>query len=356
MRITRSVFRLYDFLSWQRSGELDTSPKFQRRSVWSASAKSFLVDTVIRDMPVPIIILRNVLNDTTYHETREVVDGQQRLRTLLGFVDSSVLPDFDEAREAFTVRRTHNADLAGLSFAQFPPELKTKVLNYEFSVHTLPSDTTDKEVLQIFARLNSSGVKLNEQEIRNAEFTGVLKTLVYDVALDHLERWRRWKVFSEVEIARMDEVEATSDIVLMMQQGLKAKTQGQLTRFYAQHEEEFDGASEVPKRFDSVMEAIDSTIGGWIAGSQLARKTVFPLVFAVYYDLMFGLGTPLETVTPRPLGAGLSDALRAAALAMKDRSNLPEAVSDALRGSTNNVESRRAVFDFLKGGYDRTGA
>ena len=111
--ILKTVYKVSDFLSWQRAGSLTLSPKFQRRPVWPAGAKSYLIDSIVRGIPVPIIFLRQRTNLETLEPQREVVDGQQRLRTIITFVAPALLKDYDKAKDAFTVKRTHNADIAG---------------------------------------------------------------------------------------------------------------------------------------------------------------------------------------------------------------------------------------------------
>src|SRR3954466_14555887 len=92
--IVRTTYRVSDFVSWQRAGALQLSPSFQRRSVWRPIEKSYLVDTVVRGFPMPVIFLRDIASGLDQLEpARQVVDGQQRIRTLLGFISSDLLPD-----------------------------------------------------------------------------------------------------------------------------------------------------------------------------------------------------------------------------------------------------------------------
>ena len=193
--ISKTVYKVNDFISWQRTNSLILSPSFQRRSVWPQAAKSLLVDTVVRGLPMPIIFLRERTDLKTLEPIREVVDGQQRLRTLLAFIDPSSLIGYEVSKDSFVVKKTHNEDIAGKHFAQLDATIRRQILNYDFSVHILPSDTDDRDVLQIFARMNSSGVKLNSQELRNAEFYGAFKTLSYILAYEQLDRWRKWGIF-----------------------------------------------------------------------------------------------------------------------------------------------------------------
>src|SRR3954470_10685918 len=112
--IAQTQYKVADYLDWQRAGSLDLAPVFQRRTVWKPGAKSFLVDTVVRGLPTPIIFLRDRIDLSTMRPTREVVDGQQRLRSLLGYIDPGSLGNtFDPERDEFTVQRNHNPELAG---------------------------------------------------------------------------------------------------------------------------------------------------------------------------------------------------------------------------------------------------
>lgn len=110
--IQRTLFTVSDFLDWQRQGTLKLDPPFQRRSVWKLGAKSYLVDTVIRGLPTPLLFIRSRIDTETLRPMREVIDGQQRLRTLIGFIDESALPNFNPERDRFTVQRQHSAEIA----------------------------------------------------------------------------------------------------------------------------------------------------------------------------------------------------------------------------------------------------
>ncbi|MGY4572960.1 DUF262 domain-containing protein [Bradyrhizobium sp. USDA 3256] len=194
----RTLYRVSDFVGWQREGTLELNPNFQRRSVWKKGAKSFLIDTIIRGFPVPIIFLRDKKTDLkTLKGKRDVVDGQQRIRTLLSFIDHNLLPDYDPQRDDFEINKTHNKDFGGKRFHQLTMEVRQRILDYQFSVHSFPTDTDDRMILQIFARMNATGVKLNPQELRNAEFFGEFKTSAYELATEQLYRWRDdWEVFT----------------------------------------------------------------------------------------------------------------------------------------------------------------
>ena len=344
--IQKTVFKVGDFLSWQRAGSLVLSPNFQRRSVWPKGAKSFLIDTIVRGIPIPIIFLRQRTNPKTLEPIREVVDGQQRLRTVLSFVEPSLLPDFNADRDSFTVDEVHNTDIKGKRFGQLPAAIRQAILDYDFSVQVLPADTEDRDVLQIFARMNSTGFKLNAQELRNAEFFGACKELMYTLAYEQLDKWRSWRIFSETDIARMLEVEETGDIVITMMEGIHGKNQERITSFYRRFDKALPEAPEVARRFRLVLDAMDDQLSRDLPTSEFRRKPLFHTLFTFYYDLLFGLRSPMSRATPKPLRKAVAEAVRAASQRIASES-IPEDLAKVLRGATNHNPARLRRLAFL---------
>lgn len=344
--IDKTAYKVSDFVSWNKIGSLVLSPSFQRRPVWVKSAKSYLLDTVVKGLPIPIIILRERLDLDVLEPKREVVDGQQRLRTLLLFIQPGCLEDYGPAKDDVTIRRTDNEELAGKTFRQLPSEVKQRILNYSFSVHVLPSDTDDRDVLEIFARLNSTGTKLNGQELRNARFYGEFKKLAYDLSYANLNRWRDWGIFTETDIARMIEVEETSDAILSMLVGEHGKDQRSLDRVYLNNESSFPEGREVSNRFHTVLERIEETIGIELRNTAFSRKVLFHTLFCFFYDLMYSLKSPLEHVAPKKL----PQHIRTAILEASDRiahADIPDELAKKLRGATSHLDSRAERLKFL---------
>ena len=96
------VYSISDFVEWESSNLLNLSPDFQRRSVWSEKAKSYLIDTIIQGKPIPKILITQEVG--ARRNVRVVVDGQQRLRAILEFISG-----------AFRISRAHNREFAGLA-------------------------------------------------------------------------------------------------------------------------------------------------------------------------------------------------------------------------------------------------
>src|SRR5262245_4388710 len=201
------TYSINDFLEWSRNNQLELNPRFQRRNVWTDRAKSFLMDTIIRGKPIPKIFIRQKINATTRVSIREVVDGQQRLRTILSYLN-----------DGFTISKRHHDKFGGLYFSQLgqiDDQIQANVLNYELSVDLLVN-MPDSEVLDVFSRLNSYAVILNEQEKINATRFGPFKLLADRLGHAYYEFWIRNKILSPQQILRMDEVTLVADLLIAM--------------------------------------------------------------------------------------------------------------------------------------------
>ena len=99
-------YSVRDFEEWDERKELELAPKFQRRDVWNPKAKSYLIDTIIRGKPIPQLYMRQTVVPKGRRTGREIVDGQQRLRAVLGFI-----------KDGFKLSRAHDKKLGGRSSA-----------------------------------------------------------------------------------------------------------------------------------------------------------------------------------------------------------------------------------------------
>jgi len=135
---------------------IDTNPDFQRPAVWSVSQKQLLIDTILRGYDIPKLYWRKV---STTPDKYEVVDGQQRLRTIFEFHGGS----FAMAKDAEEI---DGISIAKLRYEELPEELRLRFDTYNLDVVILTA-TDDDEVREMFLRLQN-GTTLKAQEKRNA--------------------------------------------------------------------------------------------------------------------------------------------------------------------------------------------
>ena len=338
--VIRTLYKVSDFLSWQRAGTLKLSPSFQRRSVWKKGAKSYLIDTIIRGLPIPILFIRERrTNLTSFEPIREVVDGQQRIRTLISYISPDILDDIDEGRDVFTLMKSHNKEFAGKTFSRLPDDIQARILDYHFSVHVLPPGIDDREVLQIFARMNSTGTKLTHQELRNAEYFGEFKTSMYETGFRHLNRWRKWKIFTEDNISRMAEVELTSEFAIFMLNGITAKKKIVIDSAYDHRDNKFSERKEFERRFDSVMDSIDDTLGSDMPLLPFKNKTIFYGLFIAFCKVLFNEIPLTEYRKPKAITQKQINSLKGFAGKLEDK-EIPLELLKAITRRTTDLLSR----------------
>ena len=263
-----------DFIRWNNERTLLLSPKFQRRRIWPTKAKAFLIDTILRGLPIPKLYMRQQLDLRSSKTIHEIVDGQQRLRSVLEF-------HADELR----LSKEHD-EYPSKTFSALPREAQKAFLTYEFSVDLLV-DSADADVLDIFARINSYAVPLNAQEKRNARFFGSFKTTVYSLGFQHLEFWKKHRILSDTAVARMKEAELTSELLVAMAAGLQDKKKS-LDSFYKRWDDRFPFKQKSIARFQDLVDLIENHLGDYLTESNFRRPALFYSLFLAYYELRYG--------------------------------------------------------------------
>ncbi|MGK6344058.1 DUF262 domain-containing protein [Chryseobacterium sp. DT-3] len=273
------TYSINDFLEWNDKKQLQLSPKFQRKSVWTDDARSYLLDTIIRGKPIPKVFIRQTLNVETRQSIREVVDGQQRLRTILSYIN-----------DGFVINKKHNEKYGGYYFSQLgniDPDIQAQILNYELAVDLLVN-LPDKEILDIFSRLNSYSVTLNEQEKIHANHFSEFKILVDKLAHKYNDFWTDSKLLTNQKILRMEDATLVADLVVAMLEGIQSKKQ--IKNFYSKYEKSFEfNVFEIEQKFDTTIELIKSVFDEGLKSTEFRRIHLFYSLFTTFYYSLFGL-------------------------------------------------------------------
>lgn len=194
LRSCADLFRMYE------NGQLDISPEFQRNVVWQNPAQTRLIDSFIKQLPIPSLCIS--LDYKT--DKRLVIDGLQRISTIVKFLSSddwrlSDLEDIDPRIAGKTVgeiRKSTN-------------EIYERVQNLTIPVTVLRCDYTkvshNNYLFTIFHRLNTGGIKLNNQEIRNCIYNGAFNSLLKSLTKD--EKWKKFHFVKNNNSSRFESEE-----------------------------------------------------------------------------------------------------------------------------------------------------
>jgi hypothetical protein len=168
-------------IAMAKSSQIWVSPKYQRKFRWTPAQCSQFIESLLLGIPVPSLFMA-----TNSDNTWEVVDGVQRLSTLIWFAG-----DMDLRRE----RSLQNGPLIldglqkltafnGCSLTDLPAPLQQHFWTRPLKVITL-NDKSDNVVrYDLFERLNTGGVALSSQEIRDCVYRGSFADFLEKCAAD----------------------------------------------------------------------------------------------------------------------------------------------------------------------------
>jgi uncharacterized protein DUF262 len=227
------------------AGQLVLATEFQRNAVWPTAAKAYLLDTVLSDRPIPYLYFRRAVSAQTGRSQYEVIDGQQRIRALLEFLD-----------DGFALNESKDKSYKGRYFSQLTESQRAKVLSYDLYVEEL-TGYSDEDIEDMFVRMNRFVVKLSPQEIRHARFEGRFKDFTEE--LGKLPFWQKHNVFTVLQARRMRAVEFSAELVILIVEGPQDKKSA-LDLYYGQYEKRLPFKREVEGRLSGYLQWIESAL------------------------------------------------------------------------------------------------
>jgi uncharacterized protein with ParB-like and HNH nuclease domain len=188
-----SVKRVSEIYQRIKNSTLIPQPEFQRKFVWNRSHKEKFIETILKGYPFPeIYIAQKGIDLETIQNQEVVVDGQQRLSTIVQYIDNSG----DFGRE---VRK----------YTELTDPEKRDFLNYEVVFRSL-GDVDPKIIIEIFKRINLTQYSLEQVEIQNAVYDGEFITTAKEIS--EKINLNDFPAFTESRILRM----ADLDFVLLL--------------------------------------------------------------------------------------------------------------------------------------------
>lgn len=163
--------------SLEKANYMDVSPFYQRRLRWDRTKQSQLIESFLINIPVPPIILYE-----REYNSYEVMDGQQRITAIKDFYNNNLKL---EGLELWS-------ELNGRTYQELPYKIKAGIDRRAISSIVLITESTsnDEEAFFLkqitFERLNTGGVKLSKQEIRNCIYSGKFNRLLFELAKNQI--------------------------------------------------------------------------------------------------------------------------------------------------------------------------
>lgn len=169
--------------SWYTEGKLLVNRRYQRKLVWTLEEKRKLIESLLKKYPIPAILLAEKEGTPG---TYEIIDGLQRLHAIISFIElqySTAENAYFDA-PAFPTVKT-KLDNEGFNFSDIVNTLDKKevsiLLDYALALSVMRS-ATEREINDVFDRINTYGHRLSDQERRQAGVQSQFSKLVREVS------------------------------------------------------------------------------------------------------------------------------------------------------------------------------
>lgn len=269
-----------DLVRMHSSGKLELQPDFQREVVWRQDDQSRFIDSLVKQLPIPSMCF-----SLDYKTQRwKVIDGLQRMSSIVKFLSPaewrlSNLPDIHPA-----LRSKRNADLRNGTDEQ--KRLYTRVEDVSIPVTVIRCDYTQRShmlyLFTIFHRLNSGGVRLTNQEIRNCIYSGDFNDDLK--AFDHENL--NWQYIKRRIWGSMDRFRSVEVLLRVLAFGDRRKQyDGNLAKFLNTYMHDKAGTPDVAGELTAKLELVAArarTVLSSVAQKKLPLLVMEALLVALY--------------------------------------------------------------------------
>ncbi len=161
------MITVFQIEHWIQQGILNLKPEYQRNLVWDYKRKSALIESMMLKIPIPAFYL-----DEGTDGKKSVIDGMQRLSAVHEFLN-----------DGFPLRSMQYLSACEKkTFSQLSRKFRTYIEDTVLSVNILDERCPQMVKFDVFRRVNTGGVPLNVQEIRNVMATPAVRTFLQEMA------------------------------------------------------------------------------------------------------------------------------------------------------------------------------
>lgn len=276
--ITISIFYEHYQLS-----KYNFEPPYQRDyNVWSSEQKSFLVDTILKNFPMPPIFLEQKI-DTSNGKTRyDVIDGKQRLFAIIEFIENTVKLPMTFGKDDYGLDllngKTFEEIKSLASTREDIQEFISSFWGYVISIEYIENPDV-KVVDNIFDRLNRGGERLNPQELRKANF---YDTIVYkDIELLRQDEFLSDQL-RDLDKNRLEDISFITELYLLIKlEKIIDGTENQIDKYFKEIVEEIN--QEESNQIVQKLHEIKHIVSRFNLNYDLLRIRGVSHLYAVWY-------------------------------------------------------------------------
>jgi len=287
MNINVGQISLIDLIGQIERKEVVINKTYQRGSgIWPDSARTYFIDTILEGYPFPKVYLYQVFNDKAKRPIKEIVDGQQRITTIIDFMD-----------DKFSLTSA-SKEFKGMKYSDLDEDTKNEFISYQIELSIILS-ATRQELLEMFRRINSYTAPLSAAEKRHATYQGEFKWFVVEQADKYSPTLESLKVFTAKQLARMQDSEFIADLSITIENGVTEKSSKNMENIYKEHDKSFTNIKKHSKIFKDFFHFLKVDLEP-LHDTFLMKSYVINSLFSAYTHCKYGIQGGRETTNIAP--------------------------------------------------------
>ncbi len=276
MKINHSDYTISELHEAFKRKDIIINQAYQRSAgIWPVSARSYFIDTILEGFPFPKVYFYQSFDARSRKPIREVVDGQQRLHTIVDFLENK-----------FALSSV-SKNFSGKKFDDLSDDQQRL-----FLVFSVPTDVIlaaeKKELLEMFRRMNAYTVPLNPAEKRHSEFQGLFKWFINELSDQFSPQLETYEILTPKQILRMADAEMLSEFILVLEQGIINKSDKSIKGIY----EKYDACFPKEKEYQKIVSGFFKLLAKdfiELQGTFLMKPYAILSLFTATAHLKFGI-------------------------------------------------------------------
>ena len=227
MNINHSEYTIAELADKYNRKELTVNRQYQRSGgIWPPSAQTYFLDTVLEAYPFPKLYFYQTFNKQRNKPVMEVVDGQQRLLTIIDFLNGDIRLSKASSRHY------------GKRYPDLSDEESESFLMYRVPVDVILA-AQRPELLEMFRRMNAYTAPLNSAERRHSKYQGRFKWFVVELSDKLGPILEEFGILTTKQILRMGDADLIAELVLVLERGLINRSESEIMKLYTRYDQNF---------------------------------------------------------------------------------------------------------------------
>jgi len=274
--------------------DLIVNKEYQRSpNIWPIDAKSYFIDTILEGYPFPKVYFYQVYDKAIKKPLKEIVDGQQRITTLLEFMNNKLR--LSSASEHYK----------GKVFDDLEDKDQETFLLSAVQVDIIvAAERTD--LLEMFRRMNAYTVPLNPAEKRHSEYQGHFKWFINEMSDKYSPILQEFNVLTAKQAIRMTDAEFLSELILILDKGVINKDSKSINDIYKKYDKQFDMKNEYEHKLSEFFCDLTTNLKE-LRDSFIMKPYVLQSLFCAMMHKKYGIPRGAEVFGVQPIGCFYSD-------------------------------------------------